>query len=106
MLYTVGQFNGLPLEDQHLHLKLFLKMIDAFKITRASQEASRLRLFSFSLGDRPKAWFNYLPHDFISVWNGLAEKFLMKYFSSTKNRKLRNKIKYFHHFEDESLFDA
>ena len=24
MLQTVGQFNGLPLKDSHLHLKLFL----------------------------------------------------------------------------------
>lgn len=30
MLQTVGQFNGLPNEDPHLHLKLFLQVSYAF----------------------------------------------------------------------------
>ena len=37
MLQTMGQFNGLPSEDPHLHLKIFLKVSDAFKIVGASQ---------------------------------------------------------------------
>ena len=36
MLQTVGQINGLPLADPHLHLKLFLEVSDAFKIAGAS----------------------------------------------------------------------
>ena len=35
MLQTVGQFNGLPYKDPHIHLKLFLKVNDAFKIAGA-----------------------------------------------------------------------
>ena len=92
MLQTVGQFNGLLREDPHLHLKLVLEVSDAFKIAGASQEALRLRLFSFSLRDRARAWLNYLPSDSINIWNDLADKFLMKYFPPTKNAKLRNEI--------------
>ena len=36
MLQIVGQFNGLPSEDPHLHLKLFFEVSDAFKIVEAS----------------------------------------------------------------------
>ena len=36
ILQTVGQFNGLPNEDPHLHLKLFLEVSDAFKIAGAT----------------------------------------------------------------------
>ena len=36
MLQTVGQFNGLRSEDLYLHLKLFLKVSDAFEITGVS----------------------------------------------------------------------
>ena len=36
MLQIVGQFNGLPNEDPHLHLKLFLEVNDAFKIAGAT----------------------------------------------------------------------
>ncbi|KAH9769288.1 hypothetical protein KPL71_011944 [Citrus sinensis] len=103
MLQTVGQFNGLPNEDPHLHLKLFLDVSDAFKIAEATQDALRLRLFPYSLIDRARAWLNSLPTDSITTWNELADKFLMKYFLPTTNAKLRNEITSFHQLEDESL---
>ncbi|KAH9668539.1 hypothetical protein KPL70_021450 [Citrus sinensis] len=106
MLQTVGQFNGLPNEDPHFHLKLFLEVSDAFKIVGATQDALRLRLFPYSLRDRARAWLNSLPSDSITTWNELADKFLIKYFPLTKNAKLRNEITYFHQLEDESLYEA
>ncbi|XP_024042922.1 uncharacterized protein LOC112099709 [Citrus clementina] len=106
MLQTVGQFNGLPNEDPHLHLKLFLKVSDAFKITGATQDALRLRLFPDSLRDRARAWLNSLPSNSITTWSELADKFLMKYFPPTKNAKLRNEITSFYQLEDESLYEA
>ncbi|KAH9744107.1 hypothetical protein KPL70_003546 [Citrus sinensis] len=106
MLQTVGQFNGLPNEDHHLHLKLFLEVSDAFKIAGATQDALRLRLFPYSLRDRARAWLNSLPSDSITTWNELADKFLMKYFPPTKNAKLQNEITSFHQIEDESLYEA
>ena len=106
MLQTVGQFNGLPYEDPHLHLKLFLEVSDAFKIAGASQDALRLRLFPYSLRDRARAWLNSLPSNSITTWNDLAEFVLMKYFPPTKNTKLRNEITSFHQLKDESLYEA
>ena len=67
MLQIVGQFNGQPSKDPHLHLKLFLEVSDAFKIAGASQEALRLRIFPFSLRDRAKAWLNSLLPDSITT---------------------------------------
>ena len=55
MLQTVGQFNGLPSEDPHLHRKLFMEVSDTFKIAGASQEALRLRLFPFFVRDWARA---------------------------------------------------
>ncbi|KAH9671423.1 hypothetical protein KPL70_017372 [Citrus sinensis] len=81
ILQTVGQFNGLPNEDPHLHLKLCLQ-------------------------DRARAWLNSLPSGSITTWNKLADKFLMKYFPPTKNAKLRNGITSFHQIDDESLYEA
>ena len=102
MLQIVGQFNRLPNEDPHLHLKLFLEVSDTFKIAGATQDALRLRLFPYSLIDRARAWLNSLPSDSITTWNELADKFLMKYFPPTKNTKLRNEITSFHQLEVES----
>ena len=49
---------------------------------------------------------NYLPPDFITTWNDLANEVLLKYFPPTKNAKLRNEITSFHQLEDESLYDT
>ena len=106
MLQTVGQFNGLPNEDPHLHLKLFLEVSDAFKIAGATQDTLRLSLFPYSSRDRASAWLNSLPSDSITTWNDLVDKFLMKYFPPTKNAKFLNEITLFHQLENESLYDA
>ena len=60
MLQTVGQFNGLPNEDPHLHLKLFLEVSDAFKIAGATQDALRLRLFPYSLKRSSKSMIKFV----------------------------------------------
>ena len=51
MLQTVGQFNGLPHEDPHLHLKQFLDVASNFKIPGVTDDAFKLRLFPYSLKD-------------------------------------------------------
>ncbi|KAL5574219.1 hypothetical protein UlMin_023816 [Ulmus minor] len=88
MLQTAGQFSGLPTEDPHLHLRLFMEVADAFKINGVTDDILKLKLFPYSLRDRARAWLNSLPSDSITTWNDLAEKFLMKYFPPTKNAKL------------------
>ena len=80
MLQTAGQFRGLPTEDPHLHLRLFMEVADAFKINGVTNEILKFNLFPYSLKDRARAWLNSLPPDSIATWNDLAEKFLIKYF--------------------------
>ncbi|KAL5580185.1 hypothetical protein UlMin_012627 [Ulmus minor] len=106
MLQTAGQFSGLPTEDPHLHLRLFMEVADAFKINGVTDDILKLKLFPYSLRDRARAWLNSLPSDSITTWNDLAEKFLMKYFPPTKNAKLRNDITYFQQLEGESLYET
>ena len=85
MLQTVGQFGGLATEDPHLHLHLFMEVSDTFKLPGVTEEALRLKLFPYSLRDRARAWLNSLPPDSVATWDDLAERFLKKYFPSTKN---------------------
>ena len=63
-----------------------------FRVNGVTNDAIRLRLFSFSLKDKAKAWLNFLPPRSISSWNTLAQKFLAKYFSFSKTVKLHNDI--------------
>ncbi|KAL5563618.1 hypothetical protein UlMin_033365 [Ulmus minor] len=106
MLQTAGQFSGLPTEDPHLHLRLFMEVANAFKINGVTDDILKLKLFPYSLRDRARAWLNSLPSDSITTWNDLAEKFLMKYFPPTKNAKLRNDITSFQQLEGETIVDA
>src|SRR5262245_32624030 len=48
MLQTMGQFSGMPTEDPHLHLKLFMEVCDSFKWNGVTEEAIRLKLFPYS----------------------------------------------------------
>ena len=106
MLQTVGQFNRLPHEDPHLHLKQFLEIASNFKIPGVTDDAFRLRLFPYSLKDRARAWLNSLEPNSLNSWNELAEKFLTKYFPPTKNAKMRNDITSFRQIDDESLYEV
>ena len=106
MLQSAGQFAGMPTEDPHLHLRLFIEVCDSFKLPGVNDDALRLRLFPYSLRDRARAWLNALAPNSILTWDDLAEKFLMKYFPPTKSAKLRNDITSFQQLSGESLYEA
>ena len=106
MLQIVGHFSGLPYKDTHLHLKQFLEVASNFKIPGVTDDAFRLRFFPYSLKDRAKVWLNSLEPNSVNSWNGLAKKFLTKYFPPTKNARMRNDITSFRQTDDESLFEA
>ncbi|XP_062119788.1 uncharacterized protein LOC133834253 [Humulus lupulus] len=72
MLQTMGQLSGMPTEDPHLHLHLFMEVSDSFKLLEVSEDALRLKLFPYSLRDQARAWLNSLPSDSVTTWEELA----------------------------------
>src|SRR3954465_14873408 len=56
MIQNHVQFFGLPNEDPNQHITNFLEYCDTVKMNGVSNDAIRLRLFSFSLRDKAKAW--------------------------------------------------
>ncbi|KAH9780125.1 hypothetical protein KPL71_007966 [Citrus sinensis] len=106
MIQTSVQFAGMLNDDPNVHIANFLEICDTFKQNGVSDNAIRLRLFPFSLRDKAKEWLNSLPAGTITTWDGLAQKFLAKYFPPAKTAKLRNDITTFAQFEMESLYEA
>jgi len=68
LIYLVqqNQFFGSPTEDPNLHVSTFLRLSGTLK---TNQEAVRLHLFPFSLGDRASAWFRSLEVGSITSWD-------------------------------------
>ena len=106
MLQIVGQFRRMRTEDPYIYLRLFIEVSDSFKQQGVIEEAHHLKLFPYSLRDKASAWLNSLPPDSITLWNDLAEKFLVKYFPLNKNAKLRNGITSFQQLEGKALYEA
>jgi len=94
------------MEDPNLHLSVFLEVCDALKINGASTDAICLRLFSFSLRDKARAWLHSLPLGTISMWDELTKAFLARFFPPNKTASLRNQITSFSQREDETLYEA
>ena len=49
-------FHGLRSEDPNQHLRDFLKIVDSIDLSVDTREATRLRLFQFSLRDQASQW--------------------------------------------------
>ncbi|KAK5785445.1 hypothetical protein PVK06_040032 [Gossypium arboreum] len=106
MIQQFVQFDCLQDEDPNAHLENFLEFCDTFKINGVSDDTIHLQLFLFSLRNKAKQWLNSLPQGSITTWEQMTEKFLLKYFPSTKTTKLRNDISSFVQMDLETLYDA
>ena len=92
MIQNSCQFRGLPSEDPNAHITRFLQLCDTMKFNGVSDDAIRLRLFSFSLRDKAWSWLYSHPPNHFTTWNDLAQKFLAKYFPPSKTIQMRNEI--------------
>lgn len=101
-----NQFAGVPNEDPHLHLSIFLDFGDTLKINNVSNDAIRLRLFPFSLRDRARAWLRSLAPNSITNWAQLSQTFLSKDFPPSKTAQLRNPIPNLRQRDGESLCET
>jgi hypothetical protein len=70
-----------------------------------TQDAVRLRLFSFSLLGKAKQWF-YSNKEALSTWEMCSNAFLAMFFPLGKTNALQNKIFRFQQLMDETIAEA
>ena len=99
-------FHEVPSKNPNMHLTNFIEVCDTIKYNGVTEEALRLRLFPFSLGDRAKHWLTSQSPDSITSWNDLVQKFLTKFFLPTKFAQLMNEINTFRQLEGDNLAEA
>jgi len=90
MVQQTCQFGGFLHDDSNEHISSFLEICDTKRINSVSPEVIKRKLFPFSLKDKVKIWFNSLPMNIVATWDETANKFLTKYFPSSKVGKLRS----------------
>ncbi|XP_048603631.1 uncharacterized protein LOC111202930 isoform X2 [Brassica napus] len=101
-----NKYHGLALEDPLDHLDQFDKYCGLSKTNGVSEDAFKMRLFPFSLGDKAHTWEKNLPSDSITTWNECKTSFLNKFFSSSRTAKLRNEISGFQQRNLEGFSEA
>jgi len=99
-------FHGLPNEDPYAHLAVYIEICNTIKITGATEDVTRLNLFSFSLAGEAKRWLQSFKGNNLKTWEEVVEKFLKKYFPELKIAEGKVAISLFHQFPDESLSEA
>ncbi|CAL1413018.1 unnamed protein product [Linum trigynum] len=99
-------FSGDSSEDPHEHLRRFASICDTMKSPTVSDDAIRLRMFSFSLIWNASHWFPNLTPRSITTWGQLEKVFLDKYFPPALAMKRQEEIVTFKQANDESLTEA
>ncbi|GKB63726.1 hypothetical protein Tco_0919912 [Tanacetum coccineum] len=59
-----NKFDGYLRADPHDHIREFFAICDMFKYGETQSEAVKLLIFSYSLSDKAKTWFNELNEEF------------------------------------------
>ncbi|XP_022568469.2 uncharacterized protein LOC106424536 [Brassica napus] len=101
-----NKYHGLALEDPLDHLDRFDKYCGLSKTNGVSEDAFKLRLFPFSLGDKAHTWEKNISSDTITTWDECKKAFLNKFFSATRTANLRNQISGFQQRGLEGFLDA
>jgi Retrotransposon gag protein len=72
----------------------------------AFEDYIKLALFSFTLKDRAKMWFNSLLRDSVGTQPNLSNLFLSKFFPHKRTAKIRAQISVFRQVVDESMSEV
>ena len=85
-------FHGMESENPYAHIKEFEEVCNTFQEGGASIDLMRLKLFPFTLKDKPKIWLNSLRARSIRTWTDLQAEFLKKFFPTHRTNGLKRQI--------------
>lgn len=105
-LKQANQFSGRPEAYPKSHLKAFIDMCDTIRINQLSKDDIQLKLFTFSLHDIAKHWFDEIDLSNIRSWVELRKLFLDTYFPPCLAQKVMDEINHFVQIDDKSIYEA
>nr|XP_028949328.1 uncharacterized protein LOC114821407 [Malus domestica] len=106
MLNILPTFHGLSSDDPNMHIAEFLMGCKNILVRGFSAESIKLRLFPYTLKDQARRWLLTLPSGSITTWAQLSEKFLNKYYPTSKTLDMRTQILSFAQKPNEEFHEA
>jgi len=102
-LVSANQFTRMEHEDPYTHLSTFYELTATMGFEDQDNDASYMRLFPFSLIGKAKEWLKSHPNQSLTRWSDVEEKFLQRFFPSSRFIKARSEISNFRQGQDEAL---
>ena len=105
LIQLLPRFHGVENEDPNKHLKEFHVVCSSFIPHGITEDQIKLRAFPFSLADRAKEWFFYLPPGSIDTWADMVRLFLERFFPASRAANLRREICSIRQKDSETLYE-
>jgi hypothetical protein len=106
VIQMLPSFYGIDHENPYSHVKKFKNICATTKFQNFSEEAVHLRLFPFSLHDRPMEWLDSNAPRSITSWEELLKQFYNKFFPMSRVNETRKEISSFTQDEDEKFSEC
>nr|GEU84045.1 DNA-directed DNA polymerase [Tanacetum cinerariifolium] len=94
-LVQANKFHDRENDNPHTHISNFKRMTATLKYRDVSNNAIKLMLFSYSLEDKARIWYEKKPPNSILTWDDLVNKFVNQFFPPSKTTHLKNEISRF-----------
>ena len=104
LLPILPVFYGMESENPYHHINDFKDMCLTFHEGGESIDMMGLKLFSFTLKNKAKVWFNSLRPASINTWTELQTVFLRRFFPYHRTISLRKQISNFAAKDDEKFY--
>nr|GEU81410.1 hypothetical protein [Tanacetum cinerariifolium] len=105
-LVQANKFYGRENDNPHTHISNFKRMTATLKYRDVSNDAIKLILFSYSLEDRDRIWYEKERPNSILTWDDLVNKFVNQFFPLSKTTHLKNEISRFTQRFEETFSEA
>nr|GEW40300.1 reverse transcriptase domain-containing protein [Tanacetum cinerariifolium] len=89
------KFHGRESENPHTHISNFKRITTTLKYRDVPNDAIKRMVFSYSLEDAARIWYEKEPPNSILTWDDLVNKFVNQFFSPSKTTHLKNEISRF-----------